>query len=88
MRVADQLAPRADGASAFSQLLAEHSGANNCASDAWRHMRDRRLIDTALCMWCSRAKHATVEAELAIWNARPYSTPVVITSSTCSSMQG
>jgi SAM-dependent methyltransferase len=33
-------------ATAFNQLLAERDGANNFAADAWRHLRQRGLLDT------------------------------------------
>lgn len=33
-------------ATAFNRLLAERGGANDFAADAWRHLRDRGLVDT------------------------------------------
>jgi SAM-dependent methyltransferase len=33
-------------ATAFNRLLAERGGANNFAADAWRHLRQRGLVDT------------------------------------------
>ena len=33
-------------ATAFNQLLGERDGANDFAADAWRHLRDRGLIET------------------------------------------
>ena len=33
-------------ATAFNQLLGKRDGANDFAADAWRHLRDRGLVDT------------------------------------------
>jgi precorrin-6B methylase 2 len=33
-------------ATAFNRLLAERDGANDFAADAWRHLRERGLVDT------------------------------------------
>jgi hypothetical protein len=33
-------------ATAFNRLLAERDGANDFAADAWRHLRQRGLLDT------------------------------------------
>ena len=33
-------------ATAFNRLLAERDGANNFAADAWRHLRQRGLVET------------------------------------------
>ena len=34
-------------ATAFNHLLAERDGANDFAADAWRHLRERGLTETA-----------------------------------------
>jgi SAM-dependent methyltransferase len=36
-------------ATAFNRLLAERDGANDFAADAWRHLRERGLVDTGAC---------------------------------------